>query len=157
SGLGRESVQALVGASSAAGTPALVRVADNATVEIAAALDAGAAGLIVPRVDSAAEAAAVVRASRYPPLGARGIGPGRAPGYGRSVPGYFEEANGAVAVGAQIESTAAVADAAQIAQVEGLDFVFVGPGDLAASMGVPFGDERVAETVRSVLGIARSA
>jgi 4-hydroxy-2-oxoheptanedioate aldolase len=157
SALGRETVQALVGAASSAGTPALVRVADNATVEIAGALDAGAAGVIVPRVDSAGEAAAVVRAARFPPLGARGIGPGRAAGFGRSVPDYFARANLDTAIGAQIESRAAVSDAAAIAQVEGLDFVFVGPGDLAASMGVPFGDERVADTVRGVLEVARAA
>ncbi len=157
SGLGRESVQALVGAASAAGTPALVRVADNAAVEIAGALDAGAAGVIVPRVDSAAEAAAVVRAARYPPFGARGIGPSRATGYGRKVPEYFARANAAIAVGAQIESTAAVDDADAITRVDGLDFVFVGPGDLAASLGVPFGDERIAEAVRSVLAVAQAA
>lgn len=157
SGLGRETVQAMVGAASSAGTPALVRVADNAMVEIAGALDAGAAGVIVPRVDSAAEAAAVVRAARFPPLGARGVGPGRASGFGRFVPDYFARANSDTAVGVQIESTAAVAAAAAIAEVEGLDFVFVGPGDLAASMGVPFGDERVAENVLSVLRAARAA
>jgi len=157
SALGRETVQALVGAASSTGTPALVRVADNATVEIAGALDAGAAGVIVPRVDSAGEAAAAVRAARFPPLGARGIGPGRAAGYGRSVPEYFARANSESAVGAQIESAAAVHDAGAIAQVEDLDFVFVGPGDLAASMGVPFGDERVTATVLSVVEVACAA
>lgn len=126
-------------------------------MEIAGALDAGAAGVVVPRVDSSGEAAAAVRAARFPPLGARGIGPGRAAGYGRSVPEYFARASSEIAVGVQIESTAAVRDAAGIAQVEGVDFVFVGPGDLAASMGVPFGDERVAETVVSVLETARAA
>jgi len=157
SALSRESVQVLVGAASSGGTPALVRVADNTTVEIAAALDAGAAGVIVPRVDSAGEAAGAVRAARFPPLGARGIGPGRATGYGRFVPEYFARANSDTAIGVQIESTAAVRDAEAIVQVDGLDFVFVGPGDLAASMGLPFGDERVAEKVLSVLGTARAA
>ena len=86
SGLGREQVQGLVAAAAVAATPALVRVSANAAVEIAAALDAGAAGVIVPRVDSAVEAAAAVRAARYPPAGTRGIGPSRATGYGRSCP-----------------------------------------------------------------------
>jgi len=157
SALGRETVQALVGAASSGGIPVLVRVADNTTVEIAGALDAGAAGVIVPRVDSAVEAAGVVRAARFPPVGARGIGPGRATGYGRFVPEYFARATSEIAAGVQIESTAAVNDAAAIAQVEGLDFVFVGPGDLAASMGVPFGDERVAKNMLSVLAAARAA
>src|SRR5262249_30810676 len=98
SALGRETVQALVGAASSAGTPALVRVADNATVEIAGALDAGAAGVIVPRVDSAGEAAGAVRAARLPPLGARGIGPGRATGHRRLVPQYFPPAHSDTAI-----------------------------------------------------------
>ncbi len=57
----------------------------------------------------------------------------------------------------QIESEQAVREAAEIASVEGVDFVFVGPGDLAASLGVPFGDERVNEKVTSVLAAAREA
>ena len=156
SAMSRETVQALVTAASSTGTPVLVRVADNAITEIAGALDAGAAGVIVPRVDSAREAASAVQAARFPPLGARGLGPSRATGYGRAVPEYFGRANAETAVGVQIESTAAVQDAGAIARVEGLDFVFVGPGDLAASMGVPFGGERVAEVVLSVLAVARA-
>jgi 4-hydroxy-2-oxoheptanedioate aldolase len=155
SAMSRDTVQMLVGAASYSGTPVLVRAADNATTEIAAALDAGAAGVIVPRVDSARDAASAVRAARYPPLGARGLGPSRATGYGRAVPEYFARANAEIAVGVQIESTAAVQAAGAIARVEGLDFVFVGPGDLAASMGVPFGGERVDEVVLSVLAVAR--
>lgn len=155
--MSRETVQLLVAAASSTGTPVLVRVADNTVVEIAGALDAGAAGVIVPRVDSTAEAAAALRASRFPPQGARGLGPSRAARYGRSVPEYFGRANAGTLVGVQIESTAAVQDAGPIAQVDGLDLVFVGPGDLAASMGAPFGDERVTEAALSVLAAARAA
>jgi 4-hydroxy-2-oxoheptanedioate aldolase len=157
SAMSRETVHVLVTGASSAGTPALVRVAGNTVLEIAGALDAGSAGVIVPRVDSADEAAAAVRAARFPPLGARGLGPSRAAGYGRSVHEYFARANAETLVGVQIESPASVQDAAAIAQVEGLDFVFVGPGDLAASMGVPFGDERVAEAALFVLAVAREA
>ena len=157
SAIGRETVHALVAASAFGGTPALVRVASNAPIEIAAALDAGAAGVIVPRVDSAGEAAAAVSAARYPPAGARGVGPGRAAGYGRTIPEYFARANGELAVGVQIESERAVQEAGAIASVEGVDFVFVGPGDLAASMGAPFGDERVDEKIAAVLAAARAA
>jgi 4-hydroxy-2-oxoheptanedioate aldolase len=157
SGMSRESVQLLVTGASSGGTPVLVRVADNTIVEIAGALDAGATGVIVPRVDSGAEAAAVVRAGRYPPRGARGLGPGRATAYGRSVPEYFGRADAETVVAVQIESTASVQDAGPISGVEGLDLVFVGPGDLAVSMGVPFGDERVTEAALSVLAAARAA
>ncbi len=152
--LGRESIHALLGA---ARRPALVRVADNATVPIVSALDDGAAGVIVPRIDSAEEAQAAVDAARFPPLGRRGVGPGRAAGYGRTLPEYFAGANEQVVVGVQVESTAAVADAARIAAVEGVDLLFVGPGDLAVSLGVPFGDERVTEAALSVLETARAA
>jgi len=157
SALGRETVQALVAASALAGTPALVRVAANAPIEIAAALDAGAAGVIVPRVDSAAAAEAAVGAARYPPLGTRGVGPGRAAAYGKTIPEYFARANGELVVGVQIESGQAVSEAGAIARVDGVDFVFVGPGDLAASIGVPFGDPRVDEQVAAVLAAARVA
>jgi 4-hydroxy-2-oxoheptanedioate aldolase len=152
--LGRESVYALLGAASG---PALVRVADNATVPIVSALDDGAAGVIVPRVDSAEEAQAAVDAARFPPLGRRGVGPGRASGYGRTLPDYFARANEEVIVGVQIESSAAVADVARIAAVDGIDLLFVGPGDLAVSLGVPFGDDRVTEAALTVIEAARAA
>ena len=157
SALSRETVQLLVAGASSTGTPVLVRVADNTIVEIAGALDAGAAGVIVPRVDSTAEAAVVVQASRFPPQGARGLGPSRAAHYGRSVPEYFGRADAETLVGVQIETPASVQDAGPIARVEGLDLVFVGPGDLAASMGVPFGDERVTDAALSVLAAAQAA
>jgi 4-hydroxy-2-oxoheptanedioate aldolase len=155
--LGRESVHAVIGAALLAGTPPLVRVADAGVVPIANALDDGAAGVIVPRVDSAEEAEAVVAAARFPPRGRRGVGPGRSAGYGRGVPDHFATANQQTVVGVQIESAAAVADVARIAAVVGLDLLFVGPGDLAASLGVPFGDERVADAARTVLEAARAA
>ena len=155
--LGRESVHAVLGAARAAGRPALVRVAENATVPIASALDDGAAGVIVPRVDSAAEAEAAVAAARFPPAGRRGIGPGRAGGYGRTVPDHFARSNDEVLVAVQIESAAALAEAPAIAQVDGLDLLFVGPGDLAASLGVPFGDARVAEAARAVPAAGKPA
>ncbi len=154
SAMTRATVQELV---ATAGAHTLVRVADNTVVEISGALDAGAAGVIVPRVNSAEEAAAAVRASRFPPAGARGIGPSRATGYGRSILEYFARADAEIAVGVQIETTAALGAARAIAEVEGLDFVFVGPGDLAASMGVPFGGEQVDGAVQSILEIARDA
>ena len=151
SGMGRETVQSLV---AAARCPAFVRVAQNASVEIAAALDAGAAGVIVPRIDSADEAAAAVAAARYPPDGVRGLGPGRAAGYGRTIADYFGRANGEIAVGVQIESVAAVEHIEEIVRVAGVDFVFIGPGDLTVSLGVPFGDPRVTAAIERVLAAA---
>jgi 4-hydroxy-2-oxoheptanedioate aldolase len=132
-------------------------VASGSAIEIAAALDAGAAGVIVPRADDHEEATAVVTAARFPPLGARGVGPGRAARSGRSIPEHFARANAETAIGVQIETERAVKHADRIARVDGLDFVFVGPGDLAASLSLPFGDHRVAEAALSVLAAARDA
>jgi len=155
SAIGVESVQALVSASALGGAPALVRVRPNAPAEIEAALDAGAAGVLVPRVDSAVEARDAVAAGRYPPRGRRGVGPGRAAGYGRGIDRYLAEANDSVVIGVQIESAAAVERAGALVAVAELDFVFVGPGDLAVSLGVPFGDPVVAEAVAAVFDAAR--
>jgi 4-hydroxy-2-oxoheptanedioate aldolase len=157
SAIGVESVQALVAASALGGAPALVRVRRNAPAEIEAALDAGAAGVLVPRVDSAAEARDAVAAGRYPPRGRRGVGPGRAAGYGAAIERYLAEANDSLVIGVQIESAAAVERASEIVAVPDLDFVFVGPGDLAVSLGVPLGDPAVAEPVGAVLEAARAA
>jgi len=85
SAMGPETVHALVGGAALGGVPAIVRVADGTAHHIAAALDAGAAGVLVPRVGSAAAAEAAVRFARYPPAGERGMGPGRASGYGRRI------------------------------------------------------------------------
>ena len=157
SAIGVETMQSLVAASLLGGAPALVRVRQNGPAEIGAALDAGAAGVIVPRVDSADEAAAAVAAGRYPPAGRRGVGPGRASGYGRTIPAYLAAANEQIAVGVQIESAAAVEQASSIAAVPGLDLLFVGPGDLAVSLGVPFGDPALLAAIDTVLEVARAA
>jgi 4-hydroxy-2-oxoheptanedioate aldolase len=155
SGLGRETTQALVATIELTGLPAIVRVAANAPVEIAAALDAGASGVIVPRVDSADEAEAAAAAARFPPAGNRGVGPGRASGYGRTVGALLAHANAEVALGVQVESALAVERAAEIVSVDGVDFVFVGPGDLSLSMGAPGGGDEVEAAIASVLAIAR--
>jgi len=156
SGMNPETVQGLVATASLAGSPALVRVADNTPALIAGALDAGAAGVIVPRIDSGAEAAAAVRSTRYPPLGERGVGPGRAAGYGLAIGDYLARANDEILLAVQVETRAAVERLDEILSVEGVDVVFVGPGDLAVSMGLPLGSGgMLAATIDDVL--ARSA
>jgi 4-hydroxy-2-oxoheptanedioate aldolase len=159
SAIGVETLQALVAGAAVGGLPAVVRVPDAAGPYVAAALDAGAAGVIVPRVDSAAAAAGVVRAARYPPSGERGLGPGRAAGYGRAIPEALAHANDATLVGIQIETRAALAALDEIVAVDGVDLVFVGPGDLSASLGLEGGlrDPRLAELVGDVIARARSA
>jgi 4-hydroxy-2-oxoheptanedioate aldolase len=134
-------VQAIVAGADLAGLPALVRLSDDSTSSIQHALDAGAAGIIVPRVDSAEQAAAVVAAATYPPRGVRGAGPGRASLYGLDRVASIEEASTHTLIAVQVESAAAVACIDETLAVPGLSMVFVGPNDLSHSLGRPPEDE----------------
>jgi 4-hydroxy-2-oxoheptanedioate aldolase len=112
----------------------MVRVPGHAPEAIAAALDAGAAGVLVPRVSTAAQAAAAVQATRYPPVGARGVGPGRAAAYGYRIPDYLSKANESLLLAIQVETAEGLANIEEIASVEGVDLIFIGPGDLSVSI-----------------------
>jgi 4-hydroxy-2-oxoheptanedioate aldolase len=99
-------------------------------------LDLGFRTLLLPMVESADQAAALVAATRFPPAGVRGVASStsRASRFG-AVPGYLANAHEDTSVVVQIESRAGVNDVAAIAAVDGVDGVFIGPGDLAASLG----------------------
>ena len=114
----------------------LVRVPSNDTVLIKQVLDLGAQNIIVPMVSSADEARAAVAATRYPPEGVRGVGSAlaRSARWNR-VEGYLADSAQHVSLTVQVETAAGVAAANEIAAVDGVDAVFVGPSDLAASMG----------------------
>ena len=114
----------------------LLRIADATPENIKRALDTGCSGLIVPLVNSEAAARSIVSLSRYPPLGTRSVGPGRAQGYGLRFAEYFKVANEEVAVVIQIEHKDAVRDLERILAVPNIDAVFVGPYDLSGSMGL---------------------
>ncbi|MEM8793145.1 MAG: HpcH/HpaI aldolase/citrate lyase family protein [Pseudomonadota bacterium] len=115
--------------------PVLCRPAWNDMVLIKRILDIGIQSLIIPFVQTAQEARAAVAATRYPPGGVRGVAGGsRASHYGR-VPGYQQNAASEIAVVVQIETREAVDRIEEIAAVDGIDALFVGPADLAASMG----------------------
>ncbi|WP_375384208.1 aldolase/citrate lyase family protein [uncultured Microbacterium sp.] len=115
----------------------LVRVPIGDVVAIKQVLDLGAQNIIVPMVSSADEARAAVEATRYPPLGRRGVGSAlaRSARWNR-VEDYLAHAHDHVSVFVQVETADAVDAAADIAAVDGVDGVFVGPSDLAASMGL---------------------
>jgi 4-hydroxy-2-oxoheptanedioate aldolase len=118
-----------------AGIPALVRPAWNDTVLIKRILDQGAQTLLIPYVDTPEEAQAAVASVRFPPHGVRGVsGSSRSSNYGLT-PGYFQKAEAELCLIVQIESTRALAKIEAIAAVPGVDAVFIGPSDLAASMG----------------------
>ncbi|UWF77973.1 MULTISPECIES: HpcH/HpaI aldolase family protein [Microbacterium] len=118
--------------------PAIVRVPFNDPVVIKQVLDTGAQNVLVPMVASPEEARAAVAAVRYPPAGIRGVGSAlaRSGRWGR-VERYVQDAAEHVSLFVQVESGAAVEAAAEIAAVDGVDGVLVGPADLAASMGLP--------------------
>ncbi len=118
-------------------TPCLVRLPNHEPVWIKRALDLGAAGIIVPQVNSVGEAHDIAQAARFTPAGERGLGVCRANGYGYASGDYVQHANAATAVMVQAEHVDAVENASSIASVDGIDGVFIGPYDLSASMGVP--------------------
>jgi 2-dehydro-3-deoxyglucarate aldolase/4-hydroxy-2-oxoheptanedioate aldolase len=121
----------------AARCPCIVRVPLCDEISIKKALDIGADGIIVPQVNSRAEAERVVRYAKYPPLGARGVGVARAQGYGPRFQEYVSRANDEIAVIVQAEHIEAVNHIHDIASVAGIDAVLVGPYDLSTSMGKP--------------------
>ncbi len=133
--LSPSSVQRLIMA--AGNVPCVVRVPANNEIWIKQALDSGAAGILVPLVNSAAEAALAVQRAKYPPQGVRGVGTARALGYGYGIADYVARANQDTAVIVQAEHQDAVAAIEDIVAVPGLDAIFIGPFDLSLSLGVP--------------------
>jgi 4-hydroxy-2-oxoheptanedioate aldolase len=116
-------------------TTPIIRPAWNDAVLIKRALDIGAQSLLLPYVQNVAEAKAAVAATRYPPRGIRGVSvAARASRYGRT-PGYLGKANDEICVLVQVETGEALKNLEAIAAVEGVDGVFIGPSDLAASLG----------------------
>lgn len=134
---GLESVLTQLQAVSAYPAVPVVRVPVANTVVIKQVLDLGAQNILVPMISTAAEARDVVAAASYPPAGRRGVGSGlaRSARWSR-VAGYLEHAAEHVSVFVQIENAEGVANAREIAATPGVDGVFVGPSDLAASMGL---------------------
>src|SRR5215831_18812281 len=120
-------------------TVPVVRVAWNEPAAIMKALDLGAYGIIVPLVNTAAEAAAAVAACRYPPVGIRSSGPIRAVHYGGA--DYQANANNEIVVLAMIETKEGLANLDAICATPGLDGVYIGPADLSYALGMaPRGD-----------------
>jgi 4-hydroxy-2-oxoheptanedioate aldolase len=125
-------VAGLTAIDAAAGPVGLVRVEANAPTPIGRALDAGAAGVIVPLVDTAADAAAAVASATYPPRGIRSYGPMRSQLRIGPVPA---EADRDTVVLVMIETPQGLANVEEICAVDGLDGVYVGPSDLRLAVG----------------------
>jgi 4-hydroxy-2-oxoheptanedioate aldolase len=132
----------------------VVRAAWNDTVLIKRILDIGAQSILLPYVQSAEEAARAVAAVRYPPRGVRGVSAGsRASNFGRTR-NYMQQADEQICLLLQVETRAGLGQLEAIAAVEGVDGVFIGPADLAASLG-HLGDPQHPEVQRALEDAAR--
>jgi 2-keto-3-deoxy-L-rhamnonate aldolase RhmA len=114
----------------------IARVAWNDPVRTKRILDLGLGGVMVPMVETPDEAEAAVAACRYPPEGIRGMAAARAHDYGRSFDEYVERANDDVLTILQVETEEGLSNVEEIAAVDGVDALFVGPADLSANLGV---------------------
>lgn len=152
-------VQAMMQAVAPYPTHAAVRPGWNDAVEIKRLLDAGALTILVPYVQNAAEAARAVAAVRYPTRGMRGVaGITRASRFGM-VPEYTARADDEICLLVQVETAEALDRIEEIAAVDGVDGIFIGPADLATSMGFPGNPSHptVRAAILSAIGRIRAA
>ncbi len=157
-GWGLDRIRMLLATARAADAVPIVRVPATQYHLIAGALDLGAMGIMVPMVESAEQARAVSAAARYPPLGRRGVGMlYREDWVGGDLAATMATANREVLVIAQIETAAGIEHAEEIADVEGIDVLWLGHFDLSASLGVPgaFASEPYVAAVGALLAAAR--
>jgi 4-hydroxy-2-oxoheptanedioate aldolase len=147
----------MFGAIAARGVAPLVRIPWNTGENIKRVLDSGAWGIVVPMVNSRAEAEAAVEAAKFPPRGNRSIGGNmRTVRWQATGEEYHQHADDEILVVLQIEHIAGVEVADEILSVPGVDACFIGPNDLAASMGIALGipleseDERLVEAITEI-------
>ncbi|MBX6314381.1 MAG: 2-dehydro-3-deoxyglucarate aldolase [Isosphaeraceae bacterium] len=148
----------MFGAIADAGCVPLARIPAHRHEYIKMALDCGAMGIVAPMVMDAAEARAIVAATKYPPRGNRSVGGGlHALNYGTTAEKYFARADEEILVVIQTEHIAAVEVADETYAVPGIDAVFVGPNDLAASLRQADGTPPTKERMEEVLTRVREA
>jgi 4-hydroxy-2-oxoheptanedioate aldolase len=144
-----ETLAAMVSLQGEADPVPLVRVGDADQYLVKQALDAGAQGILVPLVNSEAQAKAAVSFAKYPPDGVRGIASAAASRYGQQLAAYLRSANARILVGVQIETRESLEHLDAIAAVEGVDLLFVGPQDLTLNLGLL--DDRKHPRVREAM------
>jgi len=137
--------------------PVLYRVAWNRIELIKAAFDTGVNAVMVPMVNSGEEARAAVAGAKYPPHGKRGIGAWRPTNYYQNDAGYRRIANSVTGVVLEIETREALQNLDEIAATPGVDALYIGPSDLAMSLGIPLGElnEPLLEACKSVTAAAK--
>ena len=156
--IGAEHAAQLVGVAQGAGLAPLVRVDGIERSPILKMLDAGAAGLVVPQLETVEQARELVGYAKFPPLGNRGYCPTRDGGWGsgscyeRGMDGYMAEANASTLLIPQCETAGCLEHIEEIAAVEGVDGIFIGPFDLSIALGIPgqFGDPLLTEGIERV-------
>ena len=156
--IGAEHAAQLVGVAQGAGLAPLVRVDGIERSPILKMLDAGAAGLVVPQLETVEQARKLVSYAKFAPLGNRGYCPSRDGGWGsgscyeRGMDGYMAEANASTLLIPQCETAGCLEHIEEIAAVEGVDGIFIGPFDLSIALGIPgqFGDPLLTEGIERV-------
>jgi 4-hydroxy-2-oxoheptanedioate aldolase len=155
-----ERAEDLVRAAQVAGVAPVIRAFDGQPSTLVHALDTGCEGVLVPHVQSRAEAERVVQGARFYPLGERGMDPHARAARFRSVPKevYFAQANERTLVGAQVEGMEGVQNLDDIVDVEGIDLIFIGPYDLSQALGVPgqLDAPVVVEKIGQIVDVARA-
>lgn len=140
-------------------TPCLIRVENKDESGIRKALDTGAAGIIIPQVNSAFDAERIVALAKYPPRGTRSVGLSRAYGYGLSFNEYVQRANAETCIVVQIEHREGVNNIDSILSVPDIDAVLIGPYDLSASYGKigDVNDSEIQEAINRVLAACKQS
>lgn len=159
SGLDWNALQMILIGWKGSSVPLFVRVPSHDVGFIARVLDLGASGIVVPFVNTPEEAARVAAACRYPPRGTRGFGPRRVSRHYTQTESYASAANEAVFLMVQIEDVRGAEKAQAIAEVEGVDALFIGPADLSFSLGIPMQWEHpdLLAAIRRVIAVGKEA
>lgn len=153
-----ETASSLITVANGRGICPLVRVPDHAPSWVSRCLDAGAAGVLVPHVDSLEQARNVVASARFEPAGRRGVGPtGRAGSWGLVPMGDYLAPDPAPVVIAQIESDQGLDAAASMITQGGVDAMFIGPADLSVALGKPVSHTAVAPRIDAILSGCNAA
>lgn len=140
-------LSAAIGAAALYATP-IVRVTENAPYAIGSVLDMGALGIIVPMVEDAEQAARAVAYAHYPPVGCRSAG-GMRPH--KDFPAYVQASRDAILVAVMVETAKGLENVSEIATTPGIDMIFIGPSDLALSIGTyPDYGAKHAEAVETI-------
>lgn len=154
-----EGIVDCIRASEARGMTPIVRVTEDTRTGILRYLDIGAHGILVPQLKSVEQAKEVVRSSKYAPEGMRGMAVPRASTWGLDGHDYTKMANEETFISVQCENVECLENIEEIAKVEGIDMIFLGPYDMSQALGIPgqIKHEKMLEAEKRILNAAKSA